>query len=363
DPKQTLTSTWLDIYSQFFMKPGFSKQYRVNNGDSKYAPKWASELEPFTVKVPLPFFFDRRRSVSLPLFLCSLSKVEIKGKFRTKLSELIKMRYRMDGDVPEWIETPYKWNMMHEIHSPDEEVKAPIELYAGYSKINKEEREGWKELIESTHTKSYKLLYDDIITISSDKVHTEADPFIHDLFCKTPAKALFWVAQNQEGLQYNNYSNYTTNSLDINSGKSPITEVSIKHGGTTWRHQDASSAHFDSMQAWYHTSSAPFEPGYQCLIYSPNPLGTDADIGAIFDGEVKTSISLSLKNISKKQMASAPVENEDAFLANFKENAKVDTNLLKKYKIYVFIMCMKKMEFFLNEKVRVYDGNDRIKSS
>lgn len=363
DSKQTITNTWLDIYSQYFMKPGFRKQYRKDIGDRKYSPQWTSELEPLTVKVPIPMFFDRRRNAALPLFLCSESKIVIKGTFRTKIAELIKMRIRKNVNDG-WNEVPYRFQSIHGIKHHDEIIPEPPELHAAYARITSEEKEAWGELIKLNVVPTYKLYYDDVIIHKSDKVHTAVEPFSQELMCPNPAKGIFWVAQNQEGLRFNNYSNYTTDALSIDQGKHPINKVSMKHGGTTSRFQDMDFDHFDSIPAYYRLPSTPFEPGYQCAIYSPNIMGTDADIGPIFS-QLKTTLAFTLES-TKYGVKNKEVEikqNEDFFDQIFTVEDKVDLSKLTHYKIFVFILYMKQMELSLGNKVKVYDGNERMRNN
>lgn len=361
DTKQTITNTWLDIYSQYFMKPGFRKQYRKDIGDKKYSPKWGSSIDPYTVKVPIPMFFDRRRNSALPIFLCSLSKVLIKGTFRTKISELMKMRVRENAES-EWEETPYMFQSLHGVKHHTEVIPEPPELHACYSRITEEEKDSWRDLIKISLSKSYRLYYDDIIIQSSDKVHTAIEPFSQELMCPNPAKGVFWVAQNQEGLKYNNYSNYTTDHL-MNNGGHPITKISMKHGGTTSRYQDMDYEHLESIMPYYRLPSTPHEPGYQCIVYSPNITGNDADIGPIFS-QLKTALSFSIE-YNKYDAHNKDLEikdDVDLFDQIFKKPEAIDISKLNRYKIFAYILYMKQMEFFLDEKVKVYDGNERIRT-
>lgn len=361
DSKQTITSTWLDMHGQFFTKKDFRKSYRKMVGDAKYFPEWSNELPPVTVKVPIPFFFSRGRDSALPLFLTK-SKVSVRGLFRNKLSELMKMRFRKDvnGD---WVEKPFRYDCLEGILSRDEEIKSNPELFAYYSRITPEEKNGWKDLIEESVSKSYKLYYDDITIISPERPYTCREPFIHELLCPTPAKGILWVAQNQEGLKYNNYSNYTTDPLDITVGKNPVDSISMKHGGTTVRFQGMKPTHFDEMMSYYRTISPSFETGYHAIFYSPWPYDTNADVGPIFNDEIKTSLGISIidESTEKSDNVLGLVEGNlpDSF---FEDQDANDINRnLPRYRLIVIILCMKKIEFFWSDKIKVVGGNEKTK--
>lgn len=360
EPKQTITSTWLDIYSQFFVKSEFRKEYRKYIGDRKYAPKWGSEIPAVKTITPLPFFFDRSRNASLPLFLTEKSKITIKGTFRTKISDLLKMRFRADENSP-WIEVPYRWELLEGVHQENQKIDGLLEFHATYSKITTEEKGGWIEMIqEDSADKSYSLLYDDIVIMESNKPCSKEDPFDQELHCNTTAKGVFWVAQNQDGLKYNNYSNYTTNPLDISAGKNPITTVGIKHGGTSSRCQNMDAEHFQYIQAYYRLPSTPFEPGYFCQMYSPNPMTTDADIGPIFNDKVGIKTNLILTVAGGEAAGGKPANNgklDDIIKSTLDLNAGKHEENLPKFKVFVLILCIKKMQFFIADKVKVHNGS------
>lgn len=358
NPKQTLTNTWLDIYSQFFMKNGFRKKYRMDIGDRKYLKDWSTELDPISVKVPLPFFYDRRSTANFPLFLASMSKLKIRGRFRMKISQLLKMRVRK-SDKDEWTETEFKWQSLQGVNNEDQEIPGLPELYTNYQKITQEEKDFWNDEINHNHNKVYKMLYDDIIIINPDKLYNSKEPFSELLSSKTTAKVVYWVAQNQNGLKYNNYSNYTTNALDMDKGDYPITKISAKHGGITNRFQGLDYSHFDSIMSYYRHISSPFEKGYGSWCLCGDTYSNDADVGPILD-LTKTSLTLSLEESGDKSGGIIEIKKDNLLesILDKSRDSKVSDN---RYKIYIFIQVIKKMEFNHAEKVKVYDGNEKIK--
>jgi len=359
DAKQTITNTWLDVYSQFFMKAGFRKKYRMGIYDRKYAQGWTTDLKPCTTKTPIPLFCGKKRNMAIPLFLCSLSKLEIRGNFKTKISELMKMRGRKTENEP-WEEIPYKWQSLQAVSGQDQKIDGAPEMFAYYSKIQDHEKLGWKDNIEASNSKSYKLYYEDIIIISPDKFFTSKEPFSQELLCKTTAKSIFWVAQNQKGLKFNNYSNYTTNSLNIESGEHPIKRISYKYGGNNYRFQDMDYTHFDDMMSYYRFPSTPFEKGYGVFSHSSNPSGTDADNGPVFDKDGKITLTLTIGGNNEKGDTKLEIKGDKLLDSIFEDNSHADISENDRYKIFVFILAMKKIEFFNASNIKVSDGNERI---
>ena len=370
DPKQTITNTWLDICSQFFINNDHRKNYRKNIGDEKYSSSWTNvknngtkgkvwgtELFPFTVKVPLPFSFDVAKT-PFPIFLSNQSKVLIKGKFKSKFSQLLKMRIR-DGN--EWQERPFDWRVLEGIQNEYYAMIDPPELYTCYSKITKEEKNYWydsfqndkKSNVESPK-KTYKYYYNDIIINSYDKLYTSSEPFNDTLSSKSPTKGIFWVAQNNKGLDYNNYSNYTTNPFDISMGKDPIEKVGIKHTGTASRCKDMESYHFVDMVSYYRLPSSPYAKGYGAMPFSKNMLTIDADIGPIFD-QIKTSLSLVLGDGVETGKKLKDIK-DDALLKSILEKSDDEDKSNNKYKIFIFTVIMKQFQFSIADKIKVNDG-------
>ena len=365
NPKQTLTNTTLDVNSQFFMKPGFKKSYRKMTGDSKYMQEWKNELDSINIKVPLPLFFSRKRSVAFPIFLAIddnklKSKIEFKLNYRTNISDLLKMRIRQDIKS-EWHELPYNWNLIQGITDGEQKLPNP-EFIACYSKVTDEEKNGWKEQINNTENKVYKMYYDDFIIINPDRSFNNKDPFTEDLISKTPCRAIYWVAQNQEGLKYNNYSNYTTDVYDNSKGKDPITKISLKYGGSMYRFNNMDSHQFIDIMNYYKFPSVPYSPGFQAFCFSSNITGTDTDIGPVFGLDNKSSLTLSLDDDSNNKDNST-ISGDKSNLINslISNNNKPESSSGQRYKIYVLLQCMKKIEFTPGDKVRVNDGNDKIR--
>lgn len=370
DPKQTITNTWLDIYAQYFISKDHRKNYRKNIGDEKYSRAWTNgiteepagkkvwgnELLPFSVKVPLPFSFNK---TPFPIFLGLQSKILIRGRFKTKLSQLIKMRVK-EGE--KWKEAKFDWRVLEGISGEDHVLTDQPELYACYSKITKDEKRFFLESLENSPKengtklkKTYRYYYNDIMINTYDKLYTSEEPFSDLLSSKTPTKGIFWVAQNVQGMLYNNYSNYTTDPYDIDNGKHPIVKASMKHSGTASRFKDMDYSHLDDMMSYYKFPSSSYTKGYGAFSFSRNMLSIDSDIGPIFD-RTKTVLTLVLGNENEKRERLTDVKDEDV-LKSILDRSEDKSKSADKYRIFILTVVVKQFQFSIADKIKVNDGS------
>jgi len=373
---QTITNTWLDIFAQYFITNDKRELYRKNIGDFEYNGGWGNSLKSIKTKLPLPFFNQFERSHALPMFLCSLSKIECKASFRTSLTQLIKMRKRNTADS-DWKECKVVPNV---IQNPDK-ILSPPEMWSYYSAITKSEVDWFKEMTVSTDIQNNisnnqdikpvkngprQMYINDIITISPDILYSsvagQTNTAIIPLNSFGITKAIFWVLQNQDGLIYNNYSNYTTNSLNIKEGSNPVEKVSLKYGEIK-RLDTVDICHFEDMVSYYRFPSNPFEKGYSVYSFSPNSIDQNCDIGIVFNDN-KANLILNLaENIDDSYNYNIEVSDESLSpLQKYFKSKKSSKKISKpKYKAYVFLMIMKKLSFQDNEKVKIDDGNEKAK--
>ncbi len=111
DPAQNFNSIWLDIYSQFYMKPGFRSHYDIMVGNVPFLENWGEYLPAYPVISPQPYYYSRHEGVAVPLFLCSLSRVTHTCAIKTKLSDILRMRV-YDKKERRWMEIPYNWEYL-----------------------------------------------------------------------------------------------------------------------------------------------------------------------------------------------------------------------------------------------------------
>jgi hypothetical protein len=363
DCKQTITSNWLDIYANHFMKKGFLKMYRKCIRDQKYSQDWTDHLLPCMTKTPIPFFYSKSRDMALPLFLTkNNSKVEIKTTLRNKISDLMKMRIRKDVDS-DWIEIPFRYECVQGLNNSYQNIQGAPRVFSYYSKITDAERESWKEqqmTDNKNDSKATKKYYDDIIIFNPDRSCNPKDPFNEELSSKTPVRAIFWIAQNPETLKYNNYSNYTTNVHDQKNGEHPVQKVTYSYGSNSHRFKEYHFSHFDEMNSFYRGISPPYEKGYGSLFLSPDLENSNADIGPVYNKNTKVILNLSFEKYKVSDVAMDVDRDKliENILAENDSNVKIsDSN---RYKVHVFLAVMKKIEYYCADPVKVFDGNEKL---
>ena len=113
DVPQTIDSHWYDIYSQFYMKPGFRDHYNVCVGNVKFLEEWTDFLPEYTTNVMQPFYYMQDVSRAIPLYyFSSLSTVTQNYSVRNEIDRLLRMRIktgqRENGDAI-WKEIPVNY--------------------------------------------------------------------------------------------------------------------------------------------------------------------------------------------------------------------------------------------------------------
>ncbi len=299
DVLQTIDTIWYDIYSQFYMKPGYRDQYNIYVGNIPALEQWSDFLPEYTTNVPQPFYHARDPSLAIPLLYCSLSKVTYHYKIRARISDLLRMRLCVDNEPErpgDYYDKGHRWrnipcNLKY-IEGADSTGKLSIpELWGRYVYLTDDERE-W---IKCNFKETGRIYYiDDVIPCKAVNGGKLGFNVSVDLDCKTPCKALFWVAENLTAKKNNNFSNYTTNAENLYIGWNPISMYSLNYSGTS-RFENMSSDHSDKMEPWYHFLSPPAEPGYNAYSFSMLSTSLDAEVGLVMAG-LKTSLIVSLGN-------------------------------------------------------------------
>lgn len=282
DVTQTLDSVWFDIYSQFYMQPGFRDHYYMCVGNVKPLEEFSTFLPEYPTTFPVPAYYVKDQCLSIPLYLCSLSKVQHVVKMRNKISDLLRMQANKDG---EWINISYNHKYVEGLGTG---TLSPPEMWGRYVYLDETERNHGK--CQQEHT----FYIEDVVVCDGLNPSQYGNTTAVDIDCKTPCKSMFWVAENQEAKKFHNYSNYTTNTNHLYSGWNPIDSVSLYYSNSP-RFKDMHSAHFDRMECFRHFPSPPCEPGYNGLSFSWNTMSLDAEPGIIFDG-LKAKLIVKLAN-------------------------------------------------------------------
>ena len=320
---QTIDSTWLDIHSQFFMEPGFRDNHNMAIGNVPFLEEWATHIPGYEITIHQPFFYSKHTAVALPLFLGSLGRVTHQYEFRRELSQILRMRILEDEETNKWKEIPYNWNYMAAV-SNDEKFDQPS-MYGKYAIITDAERYWHKGLVlvdDKSKNKaftepdpSYKPLViygENIVEITHKNSFGLGNNVELELSSNTPAKAMFWVAENIDATKLNNRSNYTTDPNNIMNGWGPISDISLSYGSVV-KIKSMYSNHFNTGIKPREFMSPPSEPGYHALSFGYDVNSLHADVGIVFNriGKVKISANLEDTNPFLKRIVDKRRKNDD----------------------------------------------------
>lgn len=360
---QNIDSTWLDIYSQFYMKPGMREHYDIMIGNVPFLQEWGTSIPGYTVVVPQPFHYSKDPAVALPLFMKSLSRVTHNYNFRRKLSEIVRMRI-IDDD--EWKEIPYNWSYMEAVKQ-DEMLTQP-RMFGRYVVITKEER-NWHQGIDADGSqdkhKPPRIVYgENIVKVTHTNTSGLGQSVGLTLHSSTPTKAMFWVAENMEAQKYNNRSNYTTNPNNINEGWNPICETSLTYGGVA-KFSEMPSYHFDMSEPWHSFVSAPSEPGYNGFSFAYDTSTIHGDVGIVFNGIGSSGVTLTtklgdtdpfLKKVIDKRRRDEEIDPDSFVPDEIKGDASMSDNNGPSFKVIAYLLTTTKMTFPSEGKISIDRG-------
>lgn len=350
DVPQTIDSYWFDIYSQFYMKPGFREHYELCVGSVPFLEQWRDFLPEFTTNVMQPFYYMRDVSTALPLFyFSSLTTITQNYTVRNTIGQLLRMRINTIPDQPDnpvWKEIPYNPKYIEGAGSTG--ILRVPEMWGRVSYGMEMEINWHKECsfegVENLDPKkpaNEKVFYiEDVIACESDNPSQYGAKVVIDLDCKTPAKAMFWVAENLTARENRNFSNYTTNADDLYQGWNPIKGVSLSYGGHT-RLDNMESDHFDKIEPWKHFPSAPWQPGYNAYSFSLDSTTLDADVGIVWDG-LKAKMTATLGNTDPTLKPVKRTDEHRAVLDELENDNKVQSSS-DRFQIHVRLLVTKKM--------------------
>lgn len=365
DIPQSFDTYWYDIYSQFYMKPGFREHYNVCIGNIPALEKWSNFICEYTTNTPQPFYFMRDESLAIPLLFCSLSTIEFHYRVHNKIENLLRMRVRKEKQIHEEIEIKnedgsikkervakkvYQWmdidcNLKYLEGAGSGLLKTP-ELWGRYAYITDEECKWWKECIQNE--KGEHVYYiEDITSADSPNTNPYGKNATVELNGKNPAKAIFWVAENMKARNHRNYSNYTTNIDNLYDGWNPIRSISLTYNGNP-RLDNMDSDHFDKMEPYFHFPSPPSEAGYNAYSFSNDSTSLDAEIGRVFDG-IKATFSALLGNTDPFLKPVKKTGDRQAEIEELDDDKMLTDTSNGEFILRVRMLVMKKLTFKLDQ--------------
>lgn len=329
---QSFDNIWLNIYSQFYIPGSRREEYSLLIGNVPLLQEWTNQLPEFTLFVPQPWYYSSHEVLAIPLFLCSLSTVTHKYRFRLKLEEILRMRIYKDD---QWKDIPYSSKYIENV-SVEESIPTP-ELWGRHVQITDTERE-WRM------NERNKMYINDITSFATENTYGFGATVSIDLHCENPCKAIFWVAQNIESVKNRDFSNFSTNTENHLFGWNPIVSSKLLYGGSH-RIQELESAFFDRIESWYHYPSVPIEPGYNTYSFSYNSMSYFPDISIVFnDLKAKLVLKIGDSDPLRKQ-----IDTDFAY--------EEDTPKKQSFRVFVKLIVIKKIRFV--EKSQAKKKNTR----
>lgn len=351
DPAQKFSSVWLDIHSQFYMKPGFRDHHNIMAGNVPFLEDWTDFLPAFPVITPQPWYYARHDAVAVPLFLCSLSRVTHTYKIRSRISDILRMRVRESSKSRVWTEIAYNYNYLEGV-TEQEAIPKP-EMWGRYALVTDAERE-WRK------STPHEVYSEDVIEITHENTSRFTSTIPIALHSDTPTKAIHWVAENVDATEMNNRSNYTTNTADYFKGWNPVKTPQLSYGGVA-RIPKMEHHHFDRVEPWYKFPSPPSEPGYNGYSIGYDPTSLHADIGVVLNG-LNARFTCTLGNtdpfLSKViDRRRHDVHGKDGLVPE--EIARSESSSSRdspNFRIHVLLLVTRKLVFELGEKVHIVEG-------
>lgn len=373
DVPQTIDSVWYDIYSQFYMKPGFRAHYDVCVGNLPILEDWTTNLPEYTTNIIQPFYHavDACRAIQL-FYFSSLASITYNYKVRNNISEMLRMRCRLPdkefkdekGNVirkdPIWKEYPVNLKYI-EGAGPSATLKTP-EVWGRYAYLSDEEIEWYKmceveEVVEGDkkvmRSKDKVIYIEDVVSCNSTNPQMLGSSVQVDLDCKTPAKAIFFVSENLTARNNRSFSNYTTCADNLYKGWNPNKAVTLAYGGSH-RLDNMDIDHFDKIECWKHFPSPPSEPGYNAYSFAYDSTSLDADVGIVMN-EIKAKLLITLGNTDPHLKPIKVTEDEGKGDLEELESDRVSDRTGDRFVTHVRLLVTRKMTIskLTNEKFEI----------
>ena len=288
----TLDHVWLDTYFEHFMKPGFRDHYNMFVGNVPRDEEWGDVLYAYDTDLPQPWYYSRDPCLAFPLHYCARdTNVSHVYEVKNKIGDLLRMAKHVtdrNGDKS-WVELKeVDFKVLDGVTSKSK-LKKP-EMWAAYSYVTPNEIE-WN--VECQGADAHVFYINDVVACDQTNTKTYGKTAQVDLCCKSPCKALFWSAENMDATKKRNYSNYTTDSVNLYNGWDPVQHISLKYSETE-RIKEMATHHFTRMQSWYHLPSPPSTAGYNVHSLAHDCMSIDAEVGLIFS-ELKAKMFFKLR--------------------------------------------------------------------
>jgi hypothetical protein len=351
---QSFDNIWLDDYFQYYLPQGAGKRrnHKIGIGSVPILEEWTYQLPVYNINVDQPWSYGEDTANAFPiLFNHSQMRAEHKYSFRRKITDLLRMQ-KFDPITNNWISVHPGSYMKYLSLGRIVSIAKPI-LWGRYAYINEIELNTYK----CGKGKTEFYVKDIIISDSENpnKFNTSATVALES---KYPCLAMFWKAENIDASEVNNYSNYTSNTDDINEGWDPISKNTLKYGETC-KFKDMDSDHFNISESRKHFPSSPNEAGYHGYSFAWHSNNYIGEVGVTLKG-LNTKLICKISDNDIYRMPYKPdmnvnqdIENE-SFDYMMKEDIEEKVKESPKFVLRTRLLVYKKISISKNETGR-YD--------
>jgi hypothetical protein len=294
----SLTNISIDKYFNYCREVGFDEDLQEGIGDVDYLIEFSDYLPAYPTICIQPWLYNDNPK-KLPMF-DDIGKTVIHSyKFRNKIIDLLRMQ-KLEDET--WVDIKPD---LHYLNGIPSDGCLPQPEFWGRVTNNYN-----PELNVFRCEDKMNIYYKDYVTISSTNSEVMGKRVPIENMSKLPCRAFWWVAQNQEALENNYYSNYTTNPHDRRNGYSPIKSFSLTHGSQLKKYVDIEMDHFRLIEPMKHFKNRPLHRGYGCHSVSLDPMKVN-DVSLSL-GELNTTFTALLGNtdiMAKRR----PLETESTY--------------------------------------------------
>ena len=256
---QTFDRYWLDMHATHFTQEGKLKLYNQMIGNVPALVEFSDSLPSENIMTPQPYYFAGATSNALALCCLSLNDVRFVYDLESDLSKLLRVQ-KFNKATKQWEDfVPGSMSSIVKVQGQSDFTLKMPEFWAQYVIVTNDERE-YHTGQERDVVIEQVQKYDSIKKQGSGTVKL-------DFHFNYPVKALFWNAVNTTAEDLHNFSNYTTDASDADSGSDPVTHVSLFYENNP-RCENVPADHFSMMESWNNLPVGTMQTGYHSLVYA-----------------------------------------------------------------------------------------------
>jgi hypothetical protein len=306
---QSIDSTFIDNYNETMIEESAKAAMYYNIGNAKFLQEASKCLPSFDTSYMVPWFFSRTTYNYFPLYYCGfLDRLEHKFNFRRNLQELLVVYDEASGDRRPVDNLSIKRINSNPVTHTNQLLPYPT-MWGTYVYMADIDCEYDKVKCRGTKSKEEGCYYiEDYVKLEEENPVTLNNTVTIDIKdIEFPVHGVFWFAQNQEAVDENFYSNYTTSSDRL---WSPIQSTSLNNGNS-FIFKDMPSYRTERVYPSQQLISVPSCPGLNNWRFALQTIQNTAQPGVIFkSGNIQIKLRdqnpyLTLKDELMKQQHKA----------------------------------------------------------